>query len=233
MKTTHFTRHLAALNDLSLKSLQAPVRPLSPPKKSPCPAGPAVPGTGRQARSVVELTVGVSPRQLVDKVLAEVSSWQLREFLRTVVTELEVELALTTPIPTSTSSSGMRQPFQSYPVQSLRRAAEIAGYWCAFGREERAVLYVATLIRGIGRLLADYVVGSAKLDDILFTLVRPALHRLDDSAPRQACLLRLCLGWGNADEVDAYYVPRLQESVERALRAVRLAQPTQRHASLC
>ncbi|MDO8699068.1 MAG: hypothetical protein Q7J75_01355, partial [Rhodoferax sp.] len=96
MKTTYFPRHLAALNDLSLKSLQAPVRPL---KKSPCPADPAVPGTGPQARSVVELTVGVNPRQLVDKVLAEVSSWQLREFLRTVVTEPEVELALTTPIP--------------------------------------------------------------------------------------------------------------------------------------
>lgn len=222
MKTTHFPRHLAALNDLSLKRLQSPVRPLSPLKKSPCPADPAVPGTGRQARSVVELTVGVNPRQLVDKVLAEVSSCQLREFLRTVVTESEVELALTTPIPTPTSSSGMRRPFQSYPVQSLRRAAEMAGYWCAFGREERAVLYVATLIRGIGHLLADYVVGCAKLDDILFTLVRPALHRLDDSAPRQACLLRLCLGWGNADEVDAYYVPRLQESVERALRAGQL-----------
>ena len=230
MKTTHFPRHLAALNDLSLKSLQAPVRPL---KKSPCPADPAVPGTGPQARSVVELTVGVNPQQLVDKVLAEVSGCQLREFLRTVVTEPEVELALTTPIPMATSSSGMRQPFQSYPVQSLRRAAEMAGYWCAFGREERAVLYVATLIRGIGHLLADYVMRSAKLDDILFTLVRPALHRLDDSAPRQACLLRLCLGWGNADEVDAYYVPRLQESVERALRAVRLSQPTQRHARLC
>jgi hypothetical protein len=111
-----------------------------------------------------------------------------------VVTESEVELALTTPIPTPGSSSGMRQPFQSYPVQSLRRAAEMAGYWCAFGREERSVLYVATLIRGIGHLLADYVVGSAKLDDILFTLVRPALHRLDDSAPRQACLLCLFAG---------------------------------------
>ena len=91
---------------------------------------------------------------------------------------------------------------------------------------ERAVLFVATVIRGIQALLSDYVVGPANLEDVMFTLVRPALHRLDDSAPRQACLLRLSLGWGNADEVDAFYVPRLQESVARALRAVKVGQPT-------
>ncbi|MDO8767368.1 MAG: hypothetical protein Q7K57_01405 [Burkholderiaceae bacterium] len=227
------SRHLAALNELSLKELQSLARLLSQQQKNACPADNVFPSTGQQAQSVVEITVGVPPLQLVDQVLAAVSSWQLREFLSAVVIEPEVELALITPIPMLNSSRGACQPFQSYPVQTLRRAAEMAGYWCAFGQEERAVLFVATLIRGIQHLLADYVVGPANLYDILFTLVRPALHRLDDSAPRQACLLRLCLGWGNADEVDAYYVPRLQESVERALRAVQLGQAPQRHARLC
>lgn len=234
MKTLHAPHHLAVLNDLSLKDIQTPTRPLSPlspPDQDPGPSNPAVPRTNQQARHVVELTLGVNPRKLVAQMLAGVSSWPLRELLGELLSQPEVELALTTPIPASSRST--RQSFQSYPVQRLRRAAEMAGYWCAFGRDERAVLYVATLVRGIGDLLAGHVVGSANLDDILFTLARPALHRLDDSAPRQACLLRLCLGWGNADEVDAYYVPRLQESVARALRAVQTGQATQNPTRLC
>ncbi len=222
MKTIH-AHHLAVLNDLSLKHLQAP---------APCET--ASPRTNPRATRVVELTLGVSPLELVDQVLAGVPGWPMREFLSSVFTEPEVELALTTPMPTvmPTPSSPAYQAFPTYPVQRLRRAAEMASFWCALGREERAVLYVATLVRGIGHLLSGCVVGSASLDDILFTLVRPALHRLDDVAPRQARLLRLCLGWGNADEVDVCYVPRLQKSVAQALRAVQIGPATQQPSRL-
>lgn len=185
------------------------------------------------ARPVVEITVGASPGQLIEQLLDAVPSDPLREFLRAVVIEPEVKLALTTPVRRPVAFKGRVPSFQSYPVQFLRRAAEMAGYWCAYGQEERAVLFVATVIRGIQSLLSDYVVGPANLEDVMFTLVRPALHRLDDSAPRQACLLRLSLGWGNADEVDACYVPRLQESVARALRAVAIGQPTHHNTRLC
>ena len=237
MKTRHTPHHLAVLNELNLKAFQTPnrpINPLSPPDQGFVPSDssdPTASGANQPSRRVVELTVGVNPRDLLEQVLAGVASWPLREFLGEVLAEPEVELALTTPIPASSSST--RQSLQSYPVQRLRRAAEMAGYWCAFGRDERSVLYVATLVRGIGELLAGYVVGGANLDDILFTLVRPALHRLDDGEPRQACLLRLCLGWGNADEVDACYVPRLQKSVAQALRAVQIGPATQHPSRLC
>ncbi len=226
MKTIH-AHHLAVLNDLSLKDLQAP---------TPCET--ASPRTNQRATRVVELTLGVSPLELVAQVLAGVPGWPMREFLSSVFTEPEVELALTTPIATAmrtvmpAPSRPTYQAFPTYPVQRLRRAAEMASFWCALGREERAVLYVATLVRGIGHLLSGCVVGSASLDDILFTLVRPALHRLDDVAPRQGRLLRLCLGWGNADEVDACYVPRLQESVAQALREVQIGPATQQPAGM-
>lgn len=36
--------------------------------------------------------------------------------------------------------------------------------------------------------------------DVLFTIVRSAMRRLDDQFPRQAFLLRLSLGWSNVDE---------------------------------
>ena len=91
-----------------------------------------------------------------------------------------------------------------------------------YGREERDILYVATFVQGCRSLLAHCVVGDVDLDDVLFTIVRGFLHRLDDAAPRQASLLRLCLGWGNSDEIDDYYVPRLQQAVHRALRTAAL-----------
>jgi hypothetical protein len=54
----------------------------------------------------------------------------------------------------------------------------------------------------------------------MFTLARKALHRLDDQAPRCSRLLRLSLGWGCEDDVDDFYVPRLQIAVQRALTQV-------------
>lgn len=216
MKTSPNYRHLISLATLQA---QANKRNASRNMGQPSRIQPS-------ARPVVEISVGASPVQLIDELLDAVPSYPLREFLRAVVIEPEVELALTTPVRRPVAFKGRAPSFQSYPVQFLRRAADMAGYWCAYGQEERAVLFVATVICGIQALLSDYVVGPANLEDVMFTLVRPALHRLDDSAPRQACLLRLSLGWGNADEVDACYVPRLQESVLRALRAVKLGQST-------
>jgi len=184
--------------------------------------------TTRHAIPTVEITVGLPAKELIRQAMAKVAHPELHTFLTLVASEPEVRQALSTPMAGSAASaaSAPRLPlsFQSYPVQMLRRAGELASFWCANGQNERDVLYAATFIAGIGHLLAGSLVGQSSLDDVLFTLVRPHLHRLDDSAPHQASLLRLALGWGNADEVDAWYVPRLQEAVARALSAVLLGQ---------
>lgn len=228
MKNTTARRHLAVLNDLSLQ------------------AGKATPSAQRQRISrqgalsslppgvfmgvpAVEITVGVPASELLRQAVAKLRQPELHAFLSAVVAEPEVAQALNCPL----AAKGKSRFLPTYPVQALRRAAELASFWCGFGPQEREVLYAATFIQGLRHLLADVVVGAASLDDILFTLVRPHLHRLDERAARHASLLRLALCWGNADEVDAHYVPRLQEAVSRALRCVRLDSIQRPNASLC
>jgi hypothetical protein len=141
----------------------------------------------------------------------------MKEFLISVLREPEVLQALTAPVMMTAS------PFSktcTSPVQALRRAGELAAYWCAFGAEERDVLFVATVLQGTQNLLGPAVLGASTVADVMFTLVRRPLHRLDDQAPRCSRLLRLSLGWGCADEIDDHYVPRLQIAVQRALDQV-------------
>jgi len=111
-------------------------------------------------------------------------------------------------------------PARSSPIQVRRRAGETAAYGCACGAEERDVLFVATLLQGAQQLLVPIVLGDSTIEDVMFTLVRKSLHRLDDHAPRCSRLLRLALGWGYTDEIDDFYVPRLQIAVQRALTQV-------------
>lgn len=219
MKT--ITRRQSVLNDLSLQARSNSPSQNQLPRSSRPISLDRLPAGVFLAVPSVEITVGLPATQLISQSIAKVSHPELRSFLTAVAAEPEVAQALSTP---AASASRSTLSFQSYPVQTLRRAAELASYWCAYGQIERDVLFAATFIAGIGHLLAGSVIGNSSLDDILFTLVRPHLHRLDGSAPRQASLLRLALGWGNADEVDAWYVPRLQEAVARALSAVQLGQ---------
>ena len=162
------------------------------------------------------ITMVVHPSGLVARAVSAVSNCALRDFLESVVSEPEVWQSLTTPIAHGRHASPV---YPYYAVQSLCRAGELASYWCALDQQERDVLFVATLLRGVQTLLSDYLVGSANLEDVLFTLARSALHELDESSPRNSFLLRLAMGWANVDEVDDYYVPRLQNTVQRALMA--------------
>jgi hypothetical protein len=219
MKTIKNPLHIATLNALSLKKVKARPRPSAgSPKPTLAKVTPAKANHKRESAVAVAVTLDVAPLDGVNHAVSQVKNLDLREFLQSLVQEPEVAQALSTPVaqlPLSTAC------VPRYPMKALSRAAEMAGYWCALGAMERDVLYVATLIRGVQTLLVNTVSGSSDLEDILFTLARRALHRLDDHAPRQATLLRLALGWGNADEVDAYYVPRLQEAVARALRTIK------------
>lgn len=207
--------------DIKPPSAQQPIKPI-------LTAGKAFTVPARSA--LRKLSTG-EPASPFDQLLAEVPDRHLRSFLASVFEEPEVRLVLTTPLPPAARSRGTAAAYgrgrsgplnPRLPAQVLGRAASLASYWGAHGEAVRQVLYVATVIRGIECLLAGFVVGPANLHDVMFTLVLPALRRLDDTDARLASLLRLALDLGNADEVDAVYVPHLLDSVQRALQAVQI-----------
>ena len=185
-------------------------------------------------RTLLAFTIVADPDRLLTDAVSRVKNTALQEFLTSVMHEPEIYQALTsaTFVPMNASAqpsthpgSAIRRnqpsaPDHSYPIQALRRAGEMAAYWCACGAEERDVLFVATLLQGAQRLLAAVVQGDSTIEDVMFTLVRRSLHRLDDHTPRCSRLLRLALGWGCADEIDDFYVPRLQIAVQRALTQI-------------
>lgn len=158
-------------------------------------------------------TAGVDPQSVIQYTLAQMRHTEVRSFIGTVFAEPEIRQLLISRFSATTPPS--RNP--RYGIEFLRSAANHASYWCVLGRDERDALYAATLLAGLKALLLQGIVGGASADDVLLTIVRSALHRLDDDAPHQAMVLRLCLGWGNADEIDQHYVPQLQHAVRRAL----------------
>lgn len=189
-------------------------RPAQPKQTQPHPL--SHPQSQHDPRAVVELTVGVDPAQLLDAAVQHVKTPALRQFFHAVVQEPEIYQTLTSLTPASQTGR------LSWPIQSLRRAAELASYWCASGAQERDVLFVATILLGTQALIGPLVMGGSSTSDVMFTLVRKALHRLDEQSPRCANLLRLSLNWGNVDDIDDFYVPRLQHAVQKALGQVNL-----------
>ena len=168
----------------------------------------------QQAHRVVELTIGTDPQSLVDQAVADVSHDGLRRVLELCCSATEVRQVLTS----------LLSPAPGYivsPVQTLRRAAQTARLWWAFGAQEGEVLYVSTFIQGCQDLLAASSDGLESAQERMFAIIRPALFKLDEHHPRQAWLLRQALGRGNVDEEDEQEAPRLRESVRRALLASR------------
>lgn len=154
---------------------------------------------------------GVNPQVIIQDTIKAVRDSDLQAFLACVLSEPEVGQVLTTVV----RGQGY---YQRYAIQYLRRAAGMANFWCVQERREREVVYVATLVEGLKQLMARWIVGDANADDVVFTIVRSALHRLDDSAPLVASQLRLSLGWGNADVFDNSYIPRVHQIIRRALQ---------------
>lgn len=178
-----------------------------------------------RTRAVVEITIGKEPQTLVAEAVASVRHPGLNRLLTSFTHEPEIRDLLlcmeeSSSHPDAYSGQGKSSSQSSaptWPIQRLRRAAELAQYLCAFGREEREVLYVATLLQGCQPLLNSGLQNTASQSDVLRTLVRKSLQKLEEGYPRQAWLLRQSMGWGLEDEVDDFYVPRLQQSVSRSL----------------
>lgn len=181
-----------------------------------------------RSRAVVELTIGKEPQTLVAEAVAKVRHPGLNRLLASFTQEPEIrEVLLGMEEPSGGADahgcqgeSASRSSAPTWPIQRLRRAGELAQYLCAFGREEREVLYVATLMQGCQPLLNHGLQNTASQQDVLRTLVRKSLQQLEESYPRQAWLLRQSMGWGLEDEVDDFYVPRLQQSIQRSLALV-------------
>src|ERR1035437_9672626 len=188
------------------------------PKRSLLSRAAATSATSATSRTSANMprciAAALDPQTLIEQMLHAFQCDALRRFLAAVVAEHEVKVALTQV--TRSSPQQMRTSV----IARLRRAGDIAAFWSAHAAE-RETLFVATFMRGVQELIGAQVVGNTCTpSDVTFAIVRSALHRLDDQAPAQSRLLRLALGWGNEDEVDAVYVPRIQHTVRQSLRSV-------------
>ena len=164
-----------------------------------------------------ESSTSTNPLSLIHQTIEVVHNEPLRQFLHAVLQESEVRLAV------SQFSVLQNKSVRLYRIEQLQRAASISRFGMDWRTEDKEALYAATLIRGIQELLAIQIVGnSCTPSNLMFSIVCKALHRLDDAAPRQAWLLRLALGWGNEDEVDAVLTPLIRHTVHKALSSVGL-----------
>jgi len=142
----------------------------------------------------------------------------LRRMLADFMAQPEIHTVLTTPV--GGGVQYQRTGLCRYVVQVLRSAADTAAYASAFGGAEREALFASTFIEGSRAYLGASVEVGSDVDDVLHTLVMDPLRHLGRQDERLAGLVRMCLGRGLPDEVDDFYVPRLRNSVRRALRRI-------------
>ena len=150
------------------------------------------------------ITHGNAALATLEAAARQITNPHLRQFFNAVVQEPEIHLALTTPFTEDQRiemGHGYFYATDRYPIQIIQRAVCSSGLWCAHRPLMHDVLLVATIVQSARQLLQDYISPGADLDDVLFTLIRPALHRLDDRNVVAAHLLRGVLGLGNFDEV--------------------------------
>ena len=161
------------------------------------------------------LSTGLHPQEVIDDTMAGIQHPKLREFLKAVAQEPEVNYLMC-----MRRNPSARK--QQYGVECLHLAAREASCFKAIAPQQREVVYAATILLGCRTLIAPCKESQSTPDDILFTIVRQALHRLDKSAPKQARLLRLCMGWGNEEETQSDIFLGLKQiiyrSLERALK---------------
>lgn len=139
----------------------------------------------------------------------------LSQFMRSVINEPPVWKVLVTQVTEGGQPAGLR-------IVKLRQiAADILRHARVNDQEFQAV-YVATFLHGIQYLLQAEISGSSVLRDVMRTLVRGPLQRLQSAHPHMANRVRLCMGWGNSDE-ETVFTAWLQERMTRAIAVMDLA----------
>jgi hypothetical protein len=184
----------------------APVEYLWPTRKPR-----AEPTTGHRDEIAGEgLSIGIDPQDVISDTIAAIQHPSIRQFLKSVVQEPEVNFLMCMRRHANTRK-------QQYGVECLHRAAREASGIHIIAPQQREVVYAATILLGCKSLLQAPSSSKSTPDDILFTIVHKALRQLDSTAPKQAHLLRLCMGWGNEEEVQADVFRGLKQIMHRSL----------------
>ncbi len=221
------THRVAALNTLSLQSpplKEAPLQLRGSEEPSQvdivesypiCHLNANLPSKVPLTRIVptVEITLGPDPQVLIRRAINKVSHPALRTFLRTVMAERDVNRVLTLLL-----DDGRK--LQRLPIDRLRAAAETARNRSMLAAPAREILYTAVLISGIESLLGETVRPPYTSRDVIRSVVRDALRRLEQQDEERACELRNFLGWGNDDESGAC-VQEVQRTVCHAVKHLR------------
>lgn len=173
------------------------------------PARPVI-----EVSDAVEITIGIDPQVLVSRCVASVRNPALQAFIGAVMAERDVNRVLT-------MLPGESVRYARWPIDRLRSCAETVALRSALSPTLREVLFVAALTAGIEVLLAPCVVYPATTQDVMRSIVRSALQRLDNDSSAIAALLRNCLGWGNDDDMDGEGVEALQAAVRSAATQLR------------
>lgn len=160
---------------------------------------------------LAEITIGTDPQLLIRRAVNLVSAGPLRDFLASVMAERDVIRVLTV-----LREDGPR--LQRLPIERLRAAAQCGAHASLLSPRVRDILFAAILISGIELLLGRTVEPPYSSGDVIRSVVRDALRRLDDADEVQSHLLRNCLGWGNEDEMNEMPVLRLQYCVAVAVQ---------------
>jgi hypothetical protein len=163
------------------------------------------------ADHVEGLSLGLDPQDVVHDTMEGIRHPALRAFLQAVVKEPEVNFVML-------MCRNAKKRNQQYGVECLHGAAKAASSNRVISDAQRDVVYTATILMGCRTLIAPNKASNSTSDDILFTIVRQALHRLDDSAPKQARLLRLCMGWGSEEEMASEVMVGLTQLIHQSLK---------------
>ena len=150
--------------------------------------------------------------ELLTNAIQAVVNPALRTFLTSVFAEPEVRQILIQPILRKGVAHGIR-------IESLKTVAVGVQYWCSFSEAQREVLYVGTVLHGIQHWLTPCIQVGSDCEDVMHTIARSALRVLDDAHPSYEGLLRLCMGWANADE-DSDFAVSLRERMQQAVETL-------------
>lgn len=153
-------------------------------------------------------------QNLIAPMLQCIARPTLARFVQDILQEPEIRAALSAQVQIGPNHYG--------PIDALHGTVIMVRVWSTDMLAVRETMQVACILRGIQELLIPQIRGNSSPSDILITIVRKALYRLDRQDQLRANLLRLLLGWGNEDEIDVLYVPRLQQHMYWVLSLIGL-----------
>lgn len=170
--------------------------------------------TALVVRETVEVMVGIDPQVLMRRCVGSIRNPALRNFVGTVMAERDVNRVLT-------MLPGESLRYTRWPIDRVRSAAESVALHASLMPAQREVLFVACLLAGIAVLIEPCVAYPSNTDDVMRSIVREALHRLDRESPSRATALRNGMGWGNDDEMDGEALEGIQQAVRMVASQLR------------